>query len=132
MFERDTVVSAALCLSLFLFASCARTVQPVGRAGWDKIEFDLGQLDDDGLCGPAEGKVSLAYEFAIPNTGAARAQVAAIDPTVQFMPSSAGRIGARKDQCLCIGETHQADYRKTLQALATLPFIDRIIQCHFE
>jgi len=115
---------------LLLFVACAR-ISPRGDT-WQKVEFDLTQLDDDGLRGAADGKVSLAYEFAIPNTKAARDQVAAIDQTIRFMPASRGRIGAGKDQCLCIGETHQPNYPEVLRQLTELPFIDRIIQCHFE
>ena len=71
------------------------------------------------------------YEFCIPNTAKCKAQVKAIDPGVRLMPGSRGRIGARKDECLCVGETG-ADYRTVLNRLAALPFIKRIIECHFE
>ncbi|NLX24759.1 MAG: hypothetical protein GXY61_02195, partial [Lentisphaerae bacterium] len=49
-----------------------------------KIEFDLSALDADGLIGPPDGKVSVAYEFAIPDTEACRAEVLAIDPSIQI------------------------------------------------
>ena len=96
-----------------------------------KIELDLTKLDANGLRGPADGKVSVAYEFCIPNTDKCKAQVKGIDPGVRFMPGSRGRIGARKDQCLCVGET-RANYRTVLKRLAALPYIKRIIECHFE
>ena len=35
------------------------------------------------------------------------AEVNAIDPSVQFMPGSPGRIGAGKDECLCVGATRK-------------------------
>ena len=56
----------------------------------------------------------------------------AIDRTVEFMAGSRGRIGAGKGECLCIGHTHQENFRQVLAALAALPYIDRIIECHFE
>ncbi|MDP6722960.1 MAG: hypothetical protein QGF59_30130, partial [Pirellulaceae bacterium] len=96
-----------------------------------KVELDLTKLDKDGLRGPPDGKVSVSYEFCMPNTDKCKAQVKAIDPTVQFMPGSRGRIGAGKNECLCIGET-RANYRDVLNRLAELPYIKRIIECHFE
>jgi hypothetical protein len=57
------------------------------------VELDLAQLDKDGLRGPPDGKVAVSYEFSIPNTNACKAEVKAIDPTIQFMPGSRGRIG---------------------------------------
>lgn len=109
---------------------------PVRRTGdadaWRKIEFSLVQLDDDGLRGPPQGKVAVSYEFAIPDTAACKAAVKAIDPTVQFMPGSRGRIGAARQQCLCVGSTHQANYQKVILALARLPYVERIIECYFE
>ncbi len=99
---------------------------------WKKVEIDLSQIDAAGLRGPADGKVAVAYEFSIPDTGAARQQVTAIDKTVQFMPGSHGRIGAQPGECLCIGSTHQPEYRQVLFRLASLPFIRRIIVCDFE
>ena len=97
-----------------------------------KVELDLSQVDDDGLRGPPDGKVAVSYEFSIPNTDGSKAEVKAIDATVEFMPGSKGRVGAGKDQCLCIGNTHQKDYRQVLGKLASLSYVGRIIECHFE
>lgn len=109
-----------------------KTTSPaVPRDPGPKVELDLTKLDKNGLRGPADGKVSVSYEFCIPNTDKCKAAVKAIDPTVQFMPGSRGRIGAGKDECLCIGET-RANYREVLTRLADLPYIKRIIECHFE
>ena len=99
---------------------------------WKKVGIDLSNVDQEGLRGPADGKVAIAYEFCIPDTPEHRAAVQAIDPTVQFMPGSRGRIGASKGQCLCIGSTHQKDYKAVLRSLAKLPYIERIIECYFE
>ncbi len=101
-------------------------------AVWKKVEIDLSQIDAAGLRGPADGKVAVAYEFSIPDTEEARHQVSAIDTTVQFMPGSHGRIGAQPGECLCIGSTHQPEYRQVLFKLASLPFVKRIIVCDFE
>jgi hypothetical protein len=97
-----------------------------------KIELDLEALDADGLRGPPDGKVAVDYEFAIPDTPAAREAVSQIDPSVELMPGSRGRIGAKAGECLCIGSTHQPRHREILLALARLPEIARIIECHHE
>jgi hypothetical protein len=97
-----------------------------------KIELDLDSLDVDGLRGPADGKVAVDYEFAIPDTPAARAAVTGIDPSVAFRPGSRGRIGAKAGECLCLGSTHQPRHREILLALARLPEVARIIECHHE
>lgn len=96
-----------------------------------KVEIDLSVLDTNGLRGPSDGKVSVAYEFCIPNTDKCKGEVRAIDRTVKFSPGSRGRIGSSKDQCLCIGHTRK-DFRKVLQLLANLSYVERIIECHFE
>jgi hypothetical protein len=99
---------------------------------WRKIELDLNRLDADGLRGPSDGKIAVAYEFCIPNTDACKAEVKAIDGTVRFMAGSRGRIGASAGECLCIGSTHQKDFRGVLRRLAELAYVKRIIECHYE
>jgi len=52
--------------------------------------------------------------------GSAAAQLDqyATDPlnaTVKFFAQSPGRIGCGKDENLCIGSTHQKDFRRVLQ-----------------
>lgn len=89
-------------------------------------------IGPDGLRDPADGKVAVSYEFALPNTEECRDEVRAIDATVKFMPDSHGRIGASSSGCLCIGSTHQPNYRDVLRKLEELPYVDRIIECHFE
>jgi hypothetical protein len=117
---------------LLVCVSCAQPKPPAQPGAGAKVELNLTQLDAEGLRGPADGKVAVSYEFCIPNTEACKAQVRAIDHTVQFMPGSRGRIGASKQECLCIGSTHQKNFRQVLQALANLEYVKRIIECHFE
>ena len=116
----------AALLSLLPAAAAACAADPLRKIG-----FDLDALDDDGLRGPPDGRTSLSYEFAIPDTDACKAQVRAIDPKVQFMPGSRGRIGAGPGECLCIGTTRRG-HRQVLPRLVALPFVTRIIECHFE
>jgi hypothetical protein len=131
--------AVALCFAaLALFSRAAALAQAGPEAGpacsnvAHKIGFDLERLDAEGLRGPSDGKVAVSYEFSIPDTAEHRAAVKEIDPTVVFMRGSRGRVGVREGECLCVGSTHQADYRRVLRRLAALPYIRRIIECHFE
>lgn len=117
-------------LSVFV-TSCTTTGKIDKNDTLRKVEIDLSVLDSNGLRGPADGKVSVAYEFCIPNTDKCKAEVRAIDSTVRFLPGSRGRIGAGKDECLCLGQTRK-DYQKVLQSLAELSYVKRIIESHFE
>jgi len=116
---------------LVMCVCCARVPRGASPDPWRKVELDLAQLDKDGLRGPSAGKVAVSYEFCIPNTDKCKGEVRAIDQTVQFMPGSSGRIGAGRHECLCIGTTKR-DYRDVLRRLAQLPYVKRVIECHFE
>ena len=87
-----------------------------------KINFDLNQIDEHGMIGPADGKTLIAYEFCIPRDEAMKDEVKAIDPSVQFS-TSPGRIRCTKEQYLCIGQGATKD---TLLELAQLDYIERI------
>jgi hypothetical protein len=122
----------AFVIGLVVCTSCATQPPTITADPWRKVELDLSKLDDDGLRGPSDGKVALSYEFCIPNSAECKAEVKSIDRTVQFMPGSSGRVGAGEHECLCIGSTHQKDYRQVIERLAGLTYIERIIECHFE
>lgn len=108
----------------------SKTVQPAAPV--KKIEINLSSLDANGLRGPDDGKVSVAYEFCIPDRPEYKNEVKAIDKTVEFFPGAKGRIGANSDECLCIGNTHQPDFPQVIEKLSRLTYIRRIIECHFE
>lgn len=97
-----------------------------------KFGFDLDGLDVDGLCGPADGKTSITYEFRIPDTPENRAAVKAIDPTIGITVGPRGRVDAGPGFALCMGSTHQPRHREILLALARLPFVELIQPCVFE
>ncbi len=97
-----------------------------------KITFDVISLDQDGLYGLADGKRALSYEFCIPDREQYTSTVTHIDPTVQCMFESPGRIGCGSHEYLCIGSTHQKNFKKVLRSLAELPYITRINQSFFE
>ncbi len=128
-------ISALICVAVFTIAACMRvsdhTARPTDGQS-RKIEFDLSAIDDDGLRGPPDGKVSVTYEFAIPDRPDCKAEVTKIDPSIQIGCGVRGRVGAKPGECLCTGSTHQKNYRQILQRLAELPYVARIVECFFE
>jgi hypothetical protein len=97
-----------------------------------KITFDTNRLDDNGFLGTGKSKRALAYEFCIPDTAQFKDEVKAIDPTLQLMPGSPGHIGCGKNEYLCIGLIHQRGFKRVLQQLTELTYIQRIDQSFFE
>jgi hypothetical protein len=96
-----------------------------------KIRFDMSVLDASGLYGPPDGLRAMSYEFCIPDRPETAAEVRDLDKTVA-MHKARGRIGCSNRQLLCIGHTHQADFRAVLEALSALPYVARIDQAFFE
>ncbi len=97
-----------------------------------KITFDLDRLDPYGLLGTGKAKHALSYEFCIPDTTQCRAEVQSLDPTLQVMPGSPGRIGCKDNESLCVGSTFQPNFKEVLQRLADLTYIQKINERFFE
>jgi endonuclease/exonuclease/phosphatase family metal-dependent hydrolase len=116
-------------LAVFTFAVGAAAAPPEVLG---KIGFDLDGLDVDGLAGGPDGKVSVSYEFRIPDTAENRAAVQAIDPEIGISAGPPGRVNAGPGFALCIGSTHTPRHREIILALARLPFVERIQPCVFE
>ncbi len=91
-----------------------------------KVHLDLAAINADGLTGPADGLRAVSYEFCIPATEAAVAEVTAIDRTVEVQRGARGRIGCSAEQYLCVGSTHQPGYRDVLVRLARLDYVAAI------
>jgi hypothetical protein len=97
-----------------------------------KIKFSLDNIHPDGLRGPPDGLVSVAYEFCIPADEKIYQEVRRIDPSVKIHHGSRGRVGCSKDQALCVGETHQSRWREVLKELSSLKYVAEIRECFFE
>ncbi len=133
MFEKNRIrllcgVAFVFCLFLCTHPkNKSKTIDPL-----DKIHFDLSQLNEDGLHGPPDGLRSLSYEFCIPAEESFVAEVQSIDSTLVIHKDSPGRIGCSDDEYLCVGSTHQKNYREVLLKLASLEYIQKIEQSFFE
>jgi hypothetical protein len=122
--------SLFLCLYLIPFRCQAADHPPLDPLS--KITFKLDQLNQDGLYGPPGGERALHYEFCIPGDVPHEARVREIDPTLQVFQNSRGRVGCAAGEYLCVGSTHQANFKAVLVKLANLPYIKRIDQAFFE
>ncbi|MBI9069460.1 MAG: hypothetical protein JEZ09_19340 [Salinivirgaceae bacterium] len=97
----------------------------------EKINFDLSQLDENGLLGPTDGKVSIAYEFCIPESEIYINQVFAIDSSFGKY-KSIGLSACKNDQLLIIGNTHNKNFKSILCELSKLEFVKEINQSYKE
>ena len=97
-----------------------------------KISFDLNSLNEDGLYGEPAGLVSLDYKFCIPMNDDYKNEVAKIDTTINFHNGTGMKDGCSKDEFLCIGNTHQKDFKQVLINLASLEYVEKIEQMFWE
>jgi hypothetical protein len=102
------------------------------QAQREKIAIDLSTLDDRGLRGPPNGLRSVSYEFCIPAGERYASEVQRIDPTLELMRGSRGRIGCTRNQVLCVGNTGQKSYLQVIERLAGLDYVSRIVESTFE
>jgi hypothetical protein len=112
---RYGVPTMLVCASMLFCCTQASKSNPTGAL--EKIQFDIKRIDENGLVGPPDGKVLIAYQFRIPLDRAKRREVSKIDPSIRFF-SKPG-----EDEYMCIGE---GATQAVLLRLAGLPYIKRI------
>ncbi len=117
------VASVAAVLTVL---ACSGERRPTRDAALAKIHLDLESINSQGLAGPPDGLEAVSYEFCIPADESAVSEVEGIDPTVEVQRGARGRVGCRDDQFLCVGHTHQPDFRSVLIRLASLDYIASI------
>lgn len=124
---RPRRVAALLLCGLLLAGAvgCQRGAREANEPA-RKIRFRLEALDAEGLTGTPGALRAVSYEFCIPDRRECRAEVYRLDPSVEFMPGSRGRAGCGPGQLLCVGNTHQPDWRQVLNDLASLGYVARI------
>ena len=123
------VVRKSILLLLLISPSCSSTLSD--RAA-GVIAFDLSRLNESGLQGPRDGLRALHYEFCIPARQECADEVTRIDTTLILLPGGGGRIRCGTDQYLCLGNTHQPEFRRVLTLLAELSYVHRIEESFFE
>ncbi len=121
-------------LSLLLLLSClmmsaSDCKKDVSKKMLNKIEFDPSLIDEKGML---TSEVAVDYEFCIPRDEAKVAEVKAIEPMVNIPRMAKGRIGCSKEEYLCIVSTKGVEWKEKLYAIASLPYVKRIVQTHYE
>jgi hypothetical protein len=118
----------------FVAAVSSGPVQAGAAAGScsGKLDFDLAELDENGLIGPPDGKVAVSYELCVPKDQKLVDEVRSIDPSIAIHADSRGRIGCSPMEVLCLGSTHQRSFREILERLCALPYVRRIERTWFE
>lgn len=127
----DTRPSASTVWLLALAVALGCGSAPPSTAPEDKIRFDLGRLDEDGLQGSAGSKRALAYEFCLSDEPRLIEELSALDPSLHLQRAP-GRIGCSSDEVLMLGSTHQPRHREILERLAEHEAIARIEEAFFE
>lgn len=118
------------CVLILSVSACALFKTPERQS--PKIFLRLERFDALGLEGPPDGKRSADYEFCVPNQDETRSEVARIDPTAKFYSGLKGRVGCTDAEILVIGNTRQPEFKKTLEAIAALPYVREIRRVLYE
>ena len=95
----------------------------------NKIEFDYSGLDDNGMISSEQ---AVDYEFCIPREEEKLTEIKSIVPEVTIPGMAKGRIGCSKEEYLCIVSTKGPDWKERLYAIASLPYVKKIIQTYYE
>lgn len=115
-----------------VFIACSKKTPPEDPSVWGKIKINFSRLDEKGLTGQPDGKVSANYEFCIPAEEKYWAEVKKRDGTAELYKGSKGRAGCGSGTWLVIGSTHQKNYRRVLYRLASLPYVQEIQETFYE
>lgn len=113
-------------LAACLVAGCAPGTPPAPDP-MEKVRVGLAGIDDLGLVGPPESRRPVGYEFCVPNEPELRAEVRDLDHTARFVSGAPGAAGCTDEQILVIGSTFGGRWQERLRALATLPYVERIV-----
>lgn len=122
-----TVIMVIVSLS-FYSVSCCTNNQLVGKnqSVIKKIAFDIDSLNEEGLYGPPDGLHALDYKFCIPMSDEFKNEVEKIDPSIRIYHGNESQQGCGNEEYLCIGNTHQKDFKQKLIRLTSLDYIIRI------
>lgn len=111
-----------------IFTACGASPNRNDPAPWAKIHLNFREIDANGL----KNGVAVNYEFCVPAEEKFYKTVQKIDPTLQLMKGSKGRVGCSEKEWLLVGSTKQKNYRTVLYDLAALPYITRIEETFWE
>jgi hypothetical protein len=106
--------------------------QTVDSTTLEKIKFNVDELNENELCGPPDGLRSLDCKFCIPFDEKYINEISSIDSSIKFHKGTCNSYDCEKGEYLCIGNTHQKDFKIVLIKLASLDFVTKIEQMFWE
>lgn len=127
--KMNAIRTIVLLPAFFMLLSASKCQTNESDKIISKIGFDYTAVDEKGNI---NSETSIDYEFCIPMDENMLAQIKAIEPDVQTPRLAKGRIGCSKEEWLCIVTTHDAKWREKLYAIASLAFVNRIVQTDYE
>jgi len=98
-----------------------------------KIAFNLKDFTEDGMkINDTKREGYINYEFCIPGSDETFREVMSIDSTVGVYKNSKGRSACSDAEWLCIGSSHQKNFKDVLLALTKLSYIRKIRETFWE
>jgi hypothetical protein len=125
-----TLKLSLVAILIITIASCSLFKSKAFKQAESKMNFEFSKLDKNGLI--KKRGTSLAYEFCIPNNETYLDKIKEIDESISIYKSGSGRIGCSNNEILCIGETHNKDYKRILTQIAELEYVKSINESFFE
>lgn len=125
-----TLKLSLVAILIITIASCSLFKSKAFKQAESKMNFEFSKLDKNGLI--KKRGSSLAYEFCIPNNETYLDKIKEIDESISIYKSGSGRIGYSNNEILCIGETHNKDYKRILTQIAELEYVKSINESFFE
>jgi len=125
-----TLKLSLVAILIITIASCSLFKSKAVKQAESKMNFEFSKLDKNGLI--KKRGISLAYEFCIPNNETYLNKIKEIDESISIYKSGSGRIGCSNNEILCIGETHNKDYKRILTQIAELEYVKSINESFFE
>lgn len=118
----------ALSGFMFVILSISGCSPRINQQALKKIDFDPQAVDDKGLLHGTK----VDYEFCIPRNEGYLAEIKSIVPEVLISETSQGRIRCGRDEYLCIVSAGDSNWKEKLYAVASLPYVERIIRTYYE
>ena len=131
MKELLNFLNTKFIILLFPLLFVSSYINSQGKTDTSKINFDLNKFTEDGI-EKMTGGGYINYEFCIPGNDETLKEVMSIDSTVGAYKNSKGRSACLDKEWLCIGSSHQKNFKNVLWALTKISYIRKISQTFWE
>lgn len=105
---------------------------PMVKGNPSKIDFNVHDLNEDGLMGTSGSFVSVSYQFCFIKGEDNIAAIRALDPSLNIIDTPPGGAKCRSEESLAMGNTQQVNHKQILLSLSNLNFVNRIKRVWYE